>query len=57
MLKTRWNALTIGLAALAIICSGCVLVPKLEDKIVELAVGGSTTVEFRRPGLDQHLRR
>lgn len=36
--------------ALAALNGGCMLVPEIEDRIVELAVGGSTTVEFVSSG-------
>lgn len=32
--------------ALAVMNGGCVLIPEIKDRIVELAVGGSTVVEF-----------
>lgn len=40
-----WPHLTLVLA-LALANGGCVLVPEMQDRVVELAVGSSTTVEF-----------
>jgi hypothetical protein len=37
--------------ALAVMNGGCLLIPQLKDRIVELAVTGSTTVEFHASGL------
>jgi hypothetical protein len=36
--------------ALGVMNGGCVLIPELEDRIVELAVGGTTVVEFTSSG-------
>lgn len=38
-------------AALAALNGGCLLIPQLKDRVVELAVTGSTTVEFHASGL------
>ena len=44
--RPRW----ILVFALAAMGGGCMLVPEIEDRIVELAVGGSTTVELVSQG-------
>ena len=36
--------------ALAIVNGGCLLIPEIKDRIVELAVGGSTVVTFVSSG-------
>src|SRR5438093_1101434 len=41
----HWSAWSLVLA-LAVMNGGCILVPEIKDRFVELAVGGSTTVEF-----------
>jgi len=41
--------------ALGAMNGGCVLIPEIEDRVVELAVGGSTVVEFVSNGtVNQH---
>jgi hypothetical protein len=40
----------VGLAALTL-GAGCPTIPQIEDRVVELAVGGSTTVGFQARGL------
>lgn len=37
--------------ALAVMSGGCLLIPDIKDKVVELAVTGSTVVEFHATGL------
>lgn len=36
--------------ALAVLNGGCILIPDIEDRVVELAVGGSATVQFVSAG-------
>lgn len=45
----HWPTWTLVLV-FAVMNGGCVLVPEIKDRIVELAVGGSTTVEFVSSG-------
>ncbi len=40
-----WPHLTLVLA-LGVMNGGCILIPEIKDRIVELAVGGTTVVEF-----------
>jgi hypothetical protein len=44
-----WPQMALVLA-LAVMNGGCVLIPELKDRIVELAVGGTTVVEFTTDG-------
>jgi hypothetical protein len=48
--KRYVELMVIGLAALTL-GSSCPLIPKVEDRVVELAVGGSTTAEFVAAGI------
>ena len=45
--KWTWMTLVLVVAAMN---GGCLLVPEIKDRIVELAVGGSTVVEFVSSG-------
>lgn len=44
-----WSRMALVLT-LAVMNGGCVLIPEIKDRIVELAVGGSTVVEFVSSG-------
>src|SRR5262245_20356970 len=48
-------ALSALVLALAGLNGGCMLVPEIKDRIVELAVGGSTAVEFVSSGTGNTL--
>jgi len=50
MRRIRWEFVVLGLAALSM-GAGCPLVPKISDKVIELAVGGSTTTTWGASGL------
>lgn len=49
-LKTLALALPVALAV-----NGCILIPEVEDRIVELAVGASTSAEFHSQGASTSL--
>ncbi len=40
----------LALAVASLLATGCILIPEIEEKIVELAVGGSATVGFESLG-------
>src|SRR5438552_1760093 len=50
MRRFRFWPHTALVLALAVMNGGCVLIPELKDRIVELAVGGSTAVAFTTHG-------
>ena len=45
-----WQKMALALSALALV-SGCILIPEIVKKIVELALSGSTTVDFVAVGI------
>jgi hypothetical protein len=45
----RWEIVLLALGALSM-GSGCPLIPEIKDKVVQLAVGGSTTTEWVSDG-------
>ena len=55
MRLTRTWAPCALILAVAMLNGGCILVPEIKDRIVELAVGGSTTVPFVSTGIGSTL--
>jgi hypothetical protein len=51
MRTTRIRLLGVLLAAASIAGNGCILLPEIKDKVVQLAVGGTTSAEFVAAGL------
>ena len=47
-MHSKFKTLALALP-LAILGSGCILIPEIEERIVELAVGHSIVVPFTRP--------
>jgi len=49
-----WKTLALALP-LALALNGCILIPEIEDRVVELAVGASTSAEFHSVGATTSL--
>ena len=45
-----WQIGVLAVVAALTMGSGCPTVPKLQDRVVELAAGGSTTAQFHASG-------
>jgi hypothetical protein len=50
MFKLGYGRLAVLVLAAVVAGAGCILVPEIKDKVVELALSGSTTVEFASVG-------
>lgn len=55
MNRTRTTLLTAALALVAMTSTSCLIIPEIEDRVVELAVSGSATTEWTSSGtLNNH---